>query len=183
MSAAVTIVGLCVSLAALAWIAAGDPKRLRAFRRPVTERRGVGLAWALALAPAVAVPVWGGAGGFFVWLGALTVAGWVLAAVSPDRAAAARASAAGAAERLAAAVGPVAARARGAWLRLRRAGAASARSLSGRSLAAPGDRHAEMERRLRELEAEVAALRRAAAAVAVSAGAEVIELSRPAGRR
>lgn len=182
MSAAVTLAGLGVSLAALAWIAAGDPKRLRAFRRPVVVRRGVGLAWALALAPGVLVPLWGGSGGFFVWLGAATVAGWAMAAVSPDRVAATRAALLAAAEaaaaRLAAAVGPAAARARGAWSRLRSFGTAAL------PRPVPGDgRYAEMERRLRELEAEVAVLRRAAGGGGAPAGAEVIELSRPAGRR
>ena len=46
-----------------------------------------------SLLPGVLVPAWSGGGGFLIWFGATTVAGWGLAATSPPRAAAWRARA------------------------------------------------------------------------------------------
>lgn len=74
------------SLAALAALAATDPKRRRAFRLPALaaapDRR---LLWTAALAPGALAAVAGGGGGLLLWFGASTVGGWGLAALSPDR--------------------------------------------------------------------------------------------------
>ncbi|MBP7001367.1 hypothetical protein [Amaricoccus sp.] len=176
MSALATMIATGVSLVAIGRLAAADPKRRRAFRLPPAGRRRPGLAWTAALLPGVLLPFWSGAGGFFVWLGAVTVAGWVVAAVSPDRRLALRAQAGALLDRLAAALAPARAALRRAAGRLRRATSGAAAGFARPST--PG--YAELERRLRELEAEVAALRAAAGAGAPPPGATVIEL---AGRR
>ena len=56
-----------VSLAALGYLAATDPKRRRAFRLPDPAPAPAGLGWAAVLLPGFCVPVWAGAAGFFVW--------------------------------------------------------------------------------------------------------------------
>lgn len=74
------------SLAALAALAATDPKRRRAFRLPALaaapDRR---LLWTAALAPGALAAFAGGGGGLLLWFGASAVGGWGLAALSPDR--------------------------------------------------------------------------------------------------
>lgn len=74
------------SLAALTALAATDPKRRRAFRLPALaatpDRRPL---WAAALAPGALAAFTGGGGGFVLWFGAAAVAGWGLAALSPER--------------------------------------------------------------------------------------------------
>lgn len=75
-----------VSLAALAALAATDPKRRRAFRLPpLAAPPAPRLLWTAALAPGLLATFAGGGGGFVLWFGAATVAGWGLAALSPDR--------------------------------------------------------------------------------------------------
>lgn len=174
MSAAATTAATAVSLVALGRLAAGDPKRRRAFRLPAQENRRAGLLWAAALAPGLLVPFWSGAAGFFVWLGAVSVFGWVAAAISPDRNLALRMRLAEGFGRAAGAVAPALAAGRRAVGRIRRAGGTA---LARPAAAVPAG-YAELERRVRELEAEVAALR--AAAAEAEPGATVIEL---AGRR
>ena len=90
MSLLATLAAISLSLAALGYLAATDPKRRRAFRLPPPYRRRAGAAWAAALGPGLLLPYWSGGAGFFVWLGAASVAGWILAAVSPVRSAAMR---------------------------------------------------------------------------------------------
>ena len=88
-SGVVTLSGTALSLAALGWVAATDPKRRRAFGLPPHPGpRRTGTAWLLALLPGFVLPVWAGGAGFVIWLGAVTVAGWGLAALPPDRPAA-----------------------------------------------------------------------------------------------
>jgi hypothetical protein len=82
-----TLAAVGVSLAALAHLAATDPKRRRAFRLPEPGPRRPGVVWAAALLPGLLLPVSAGAGGFFVWLGAVAVLGWAIAALSPNRSA------------------------------------------------------------------------------------------------
>lgn len=127
-----------VSLAALAALAATDPKRRRAFRMPALaaapDRR---LLWTLALVPGILAPLFDGGAGFVLWFGATTVAGWGLAALSPART-----------ERLAERLAALQSRLAPRRLtpRAPRLGAAA--------------RQEALELRLAELEAEVATLRR-----------------------
>jgi hypothetical protein len=78
-----TLAGTAMSLAALGYLAATDPKRRRSFRLPAPERRHPGAAWIAALAPGALVGAVGGAGAFFVWLGTASVLGWGVAAAPP----------------------------------------------------------------------------------------------------
>jgi hypothetical protein len=172
MSAAATVIGTAVSLGALGYLAATDPKRRRAFRLPPTEGRRAGLAWLVALTPGVVIPSLGGGGGFIVWLGATSVGGWALAAVSPNRVAAIREAVRAAASdleaRFAAPSGRLGQGVRRAWL-----GVAALRPV-------PTARRVEaLERRVAALEADVAALRRPGR----DAEGVVVDLPRPAGRR
>jgi hypothetical protein len=143
VSGVVTFAGTALSLAALGWVAATDPKRRRAFGLPPHPGpRRTGTAWLLALLPGVVVPLWGGGAGFVIWLGAVTVAGWGLAALPPDRPAAWI-------EALRRRLPPVQAHA----ARLRRWGEAALRSVR------PGRPDvAALERRIADLEARVAEL-------------------------
>lgn|GEM_PF-934671 len=74
------------ALVAIAWLAATDPKRRRAFRLPRFQgNRRPRLTLLVALAPAVSL-LWAGNGvGLLVLLGTNSVAGWAMAAVSPVR--------------------------------------------------------------------------------------------------
>jgi hypothetical protein len=170
MSVLATAAAVALSLGSLGYVAATDPKRRRAFRQPPARRRHAGAAWALALSPGALLPVASGAGGFCVWLGAVAVGGWAIAATPPGRMPG-RQAASAAAETLRARLVPMAVAGRAA---LRRA------LSTARRLVATADGLATLERRVRELEAELAAMRRAAAAGRQD---NVVELARPAGRR
>lgn len=85
------IAALIVSVAVLIHLARTDPKRRRVFGMPEYEgRRWVWLSLAVLCAPGIALLASGDAAGFTIWLGALTVLGWGVAAVSPARAEALR---------------------------------------------------------------------------------------------
>ena len=87
MTALAAIVATAVSLAALAYLAATDPKRRRVFGlAPFAGRRLVGPALAAVFLPGVLLLALGNGAGFIVWLGALSVAGWGVAALSPAQA-------------------------------------------------------------------------------------------------
>ena len=86
MTLLVTVFATLASVAALAYLAATDPKRRRAFRLPAAERRYPLAAWAAGLLPGVLVGAVAGAGWFFVWLGAASVLGWGVAALAPGQA-------------------------------------------------------------------------------------------------
>lgn len=159
MSVLATLVGTEVSLGALGWLSATDPKRRRTFGYKPAARPAPRWVWALALVPGLLVPVWGGAAGFVLWLGAVSAVGWALVAVSPQR--------------LSAAEGRVAA----GWEAVRdrlaplvRGGVAGGQALVARlrpPAAARPAHGAGVEARLAVLEAEVAALR---AELALAAG-------------
>jgi hypothetical protein len=90
MNVLATVAAIAVSLAGLARLTATDPKRRRAFRLAEPAPGRTGAAWAAVLLPGLMVPVWAGAAGFFVWLGASSVLGWAIAAAPPQRTVAAR---------------------------------------------------------------------------------------------
>lgn len=80
----VGLLATALSLAALAALAAQDPKRRRAFGLPQpAATRPSGLLWGAALAPALPAVLWGGAGGLILWLGATSVLGWAMVATPP----------------------------------------------------------------------------------------------------
>jgi hypothetical protein len=85
MSLLAVLAGSAASLAALRYLASTDPKRRRAFRLPPPKERHPRAAWTAVVASGALVATIAGAGGFFVWLGAVTVLGWAIAASRPER--------------------------------------------------------------------------------------------------
>lgn len=89
MDTFVVVAGLCISTAALAYLAHTDPKRRRVFGRPQYEkRRRIWLSLFILSAPGVWFMMSGNGAGFTVWLGGVSVVGWGVAAMNPHRAAA-----------------------------------------------------------------------------------------------
>lgn len=150
MSALATVTATAVSLGAIGWLAATDPKRRRAFRQPAMPRRHSRLLWTAVWLPGVLLPFWSGGAGLVIWMGAVSVAGWGVAAISPRRSAAWR-------QRLAAGW-------TGAIARLPAAGGAmtgARRWLAGlrRPPRPPREAPTSLEARVHALEAELAALK------------------------
>lgn len=83
-----TVVAIFVSLAGICYLAGTDPKRRRAFRLPPAAGGSPRLGWALVLGPGLILPFTTGGAAFTIWIGAVTVAGWAIAALSPERTAA-----------------------------------------------------------------------------------------------
>ena len=81
------IAGLCISTAALAYLAHTDPKRRRVFGQPGYQRpRRVWSPLLVLSAPGVWLLTSENGPGFAIWLGALTVIGWGVATTNPARA-------------------------------------------------------------------------------------------------
>ena len=80
-----TLAAVAVSLAGVGYLTGTDPKRRRAFRLPPAASASPRLGWALVLLPGVLLPFAAGGGGFTVWIGAVSVAGWAIAALPPER--------------------------------------------------------------------------------------------------
>jgi hypothetical protein len=147
----VTLVAVAITLAGLAHLAAHDPKRRRVFGlEPRAEPRRPALALTAVFLPGVALLALGNGAGFVVWLGATSVAGWGLAAVSPTQAA-----------RLRAWLGERAAGARGAWSGARHwlTGGVGTMGRVVALLNRHSRRIAALERRVKALEAELARTR------------------------
>lgn len=152
---------IAVTLAGIGRLAATDPKRRRSFgMQPFRGNRQVVLALTAVFMPGVLLLAIGSGADFIAWLGAICVAGWAVAAVSPWRVASAwrwmaavaaaphrlLVSAVAGVRRLAAAVLPRSARA----------------GIPGRDPVGAADdgtvaRIAELERRVAQLEAALAA--------------------------
>lgn len=82
MTAVLPLSAVAVTLLGLAYLTATDPKRRRAFKLP-PHRRLVLPAFVLVLAPGVVLLVFGQGAAFVMWLGAVTVLGWLVAARAP----------------------------------------------------------------------------------------------------
>ncbi|MFT3974234.1 MAG: hypothetical protein QM699_12520 [Amaricoccus sp.] len=82
---AATVVAIVASLAGLAYLTGTDPKRRRAFRLPPAASSHPRLGWAAVLGPGIVLPVFAGGGGFTIWIGAVSVIGWAMAALPPER--------------------------------------------------------------------------------------------------
>lgn len=133
---------LAVSTAVLIHLARTDPKRRRVFGLPEHQgRRWTKASVAVLIAPGIALLATGDAAGFTIWLGALTVIGWGIAALNPGRSAAV-----GAAFRRS--IGRTGTAALGVWH-----GVCSMRDLYVTLRAAPA-RIEALEARVAELEAE-----------------------------
>ncbi|GHD46651.1 hypothetical protein GCM10017083_16030 [Thalassobaculum fulvum] len=136
MSAA-AVLATVTTLAALSHLAATDPKRRRAAALPVArKRRRAGLAVTAALCPGFLLLTAADGVDFTLWLSAASLGGWGVAACPPRRAAR-------------------------AMVRLARATAAPRHRLAGilmgRSRDEAAGRIAELERRVDELQADLAA--------------------------
>ncbi|MEM7508379.1 MAG: hypothetical protein AAF415_16725 [Pseudomonadota bacterium] len=154
MIALLTLLALTVSSAGIAYLAATDPKRRRAFRQvELTAPRRTVLARIAVFAPGVALVTLGSAGPVVIWAGALTVFGWAIAALSPLHIASIRALSTRVFGRLEQRLSRV----RAAWAEARlNASTAVATRLAVRD---PADREriAALEKRVAALEAQLAA--------------------------
>lgn len=132
---AATVSAIAVSLAGLAYLTGSDPKRRRAFRLPPAAAAHPRIGWAAVLLPGLVLPFVAGGGGFTVWIGAVSVIGWAIAALPPERTALVVRRCAALADRIAA-------------IRLHLPDHAQ-----------PDDRVAALEARIQALEAQLADLR------------------------
>lgn len=78
-----TLAAILVSLAGIILLIASDPKRRRVFGLPEARRRPATLACLLILAPGAALLIAGQSAAFVMWLAAVPLVGWALAAVPP----------------------------------------------------------------------------------------------------
>jgi len=84
MSGIWTLLAVGASLAAVARLAASDPKRRRVFGLPPTGRpRRARLLLGMALAPCAALAWLGTTADVVIWCGAVTTLGWFLVAIPP----------------------------------------------------------------------------------------------------
>ncbi len=86
MSAVATILAALASGAGLVMLAAEDPKRRRVHGLPPAKPRRRSAALVLVAAPGLGLALLGDAAGFTIWLGAVSFAGWAVAATPPARA-------------------------------------------------------------------------------------------------
>lgn len=86
MNTVIILAAIAATLVSLSFAAASDPKRRRVSGLPAPEkRRGLAVSLSGILLPGVLLIALGDGAGFVVWLGASTVAGWIVAALPPDR--------------------------------------------------------------------------------------------------
>lgn len=86
MTALLTLSALALTLLGLGYLTAGDPKRRRSFKLRQVERRFLWPARLLVFAPGLALLVLGQGAAFVMWMGAATIAGWLIAAKKPSSA-------------------------------------------------------------------------------------------------
>ncbi|MCH2395236.1 hypothetical protein [Oceanibaculum sp.] len=79
----VTLAAVLLSLAGIVLLTATDPKRRRVFGLPDAKYRPAAIACLLILAPGVALLIAGQSAAFVMWLAAVPLAGWALAAIPP----------------------------------------------------------------------------------------------------
>ena len=84
MTAIFTLLALGTSLLGLAYLTATNPKRQRAFNLQPRSRRFLWPACGLVFAPGLTLLGAGEGAAFVMWLGAVTVAGWLIAARAPS---------------------------------------------------------------------------------------------------
>lgn len=83
MTALLTLAAVAATLLGLAYLTASDPKRRRAFKLPPRGRSFTLPACVLVFAPGIALLAFGQGAAFAMWLGAVSVVGWLLAARAP----------------------------------------------------------------------------------------------------
>ncbi|WP_439515743.1 hypothetical protein [Oceanibaculum nanhaiense] len=79
----VTLAAILLSLAGIIVLTATDPKRRRVSGLPEAKRRPAALANVLIFAPGIALLIAGQSAAFVMWLAAVPLAGWLLAALPP----------------------------------------------------------------------------------------------------
>lgn len=92
MTGLFTIIMVLLSLTGLAYLASTDPKRRRIFRqKPLEARRLLWPARVALFLPGICLILLANWSGLAIWAGAVTVLGWVMAALQPELYARARA--------------------------------------------------------------------------------------------
>lgn len=165
MTVFATLLAMTVTVSAIVWLVKTDPKRRRVFGlSPYDGPRHAGAALTLVFLPGLALVMLNNGAALVVWLGATTVVGWGIVAVTPGQAASLNTSTLGALSRIRAFAG------------LSRDGA---RKTAAALLALRG-----MKSRIAELEARVAALEQELGHDAMAGAAEpqraAVGLVRPA---
>ncbi|MFO7483774.1 hypothetical protein [Oceanibaculum nanhaiense] len=79
----VTLAAILLSLAGIIVLTATDPKRRRVSGLPEARRRPAALASILIFVPGIALLIAGQSAAFVMWLAAVPLAGWLLAALPP----------------------------------------------------------------------------------------------------
>lgn len=89
MSVLATLAAIAVSTSAIGYLTATDAKRRRVFGQEPVNRESWQKWTALGalFLPGALLLAWGNGAGFTVWIAAATVLGWIVAAMTPDRAA------------------------------------------------------------------------------------------------
>ncbi len=86
MTAFLSILALVISSAGVLYLASTNAKRLRAFNRQVPDARRWALVARIAIfAPGILLITGGFTAAFVIWMGAITVLGWGIAAFSPTK--------------------------------------------------------------------------------------------------
>lgn len=89
MTVILCLLAVAVTMAAISYLAVTDPKRRRTFGMPEPERpRRPWVGISAVFAPGLVLLLLGNGAAFVVWLGALSVAGWGVAALRPEQASA-----------------------------------------------------------------------------------------------
>ena len=84
MTALLTLAAVAATLLGLAYLTATDPKRRRAFKLQPRSRRLALPACILVFAPGVTLLAIDKSAAFVMWLGAIAVLGWLIAARAPS---------------------------------------------------------------------------------------------------
>lgn len=81
-----TVIAIALSLIALGYLSAKDPKRRRVYRRlPVPDQTVVKLAWIVVLLPGVLLLSFGQTAPFVIWFGGTSFLGCVMSYRRPDQ--------------------------------------------------------------------------------------------------
>lgn len=83
MTVTVTLAAILLSLAGIVALTVTDPKRRRVSGLPEARRRPLALASLLIFAPGIALLIAGQSAAFVMWLAAVPLAGWGIAALPP----------------------------------------------------------------------------------------------------
>ena len=83
MTTLITLTAVVMTLSGLVYLTITDPKRRRAFKLGPRDRGFAVPAYFLVFGPGPALLIAGEGAAFVIWLGVVTVVGWLLAARTP----------------------------------------------------------------------------------------------------